>query len=104
MSEGTTLSLPAIVEAAARSLEGVTSAVDGATTTLQRGDRPFAILLEGTLSVHLGRELAGAAVRTPDAAAGTDGEGWVDFRPSVLDQYAADRAASWIEAAWRRAG
>lgn len=104
MSEVPGLSLPAIVGAAGRSLDGVATADEGGATTLRRGDRAFAVLRGQTLSVRLEGELARAALRTPNTAAGSDGEGWVDFAPDVLDRYAADRAASWIEAAWRRAG
>lgn len=103
MSEPAPGSLASIVEAAATSLAGVTVAAEPGSTTLRRADRPFAVLRGATLSVRLTGELARAAIRTPDTAPGIDGEGWVDFTPPAIDQYAADRATSWIEAAWRRA-
>lgn len=103
MSDEEPLTLGALVEAVAGELEGVTARSVPGGVELLRGTRLFAALCRGTLSVPLGGALARAAVRTPDAVAGVEGEGWVDFRPPVLDRYAEDRARSWLEAAWRRA-
>lgn len=56
-----------------------------------------------TASFRLDRELAAAARRTPDVSASSRGPEWVDFRPSAPDDHAADRAAAWFAAAFRRA-
>jgi hypothetical protein len=69
----------------------------------QRAGRPFASLAAGALEVRLQPPVARAALRTPDTSASPRGEGWVRFAPSVLDRFAADRAAAWLESAWRHA-
>jgi hypothetical protein len=47
--------------------------------------------------------VAAAALRTPDTGPSRRGEGWVRFRPDVLDHHALDRAEAWFGSAWRRA-
>ena len=47
--------------------------------------------------------LASAARRTPDVTGSPRGPEWVEFRPTVVDEHAGDRAAAWFAAAARRA-
>ena len=56
-----------------------------------------------TASFRLDDALAGAAQRTPDAAASPRGRAWVAFTPAELDGHAVDRARAWFVAAYRRA-
>ena len=69
------------------------------------GGRRFTTLDEtgAIASFRLDAELAGAALRTPDVKASFLGPEWVEFRPSAMDDHAADRAAAWFLAAFRRA-
>ena len=63
--------------------------------------------LEGavdSVAFRLDATLAAAAVRTPDTVATARGNEWVVFAPGAVDGHAADRARSWFEAAYRRAG
>jgi len=69
----------------------------------RRAGRPFAALAGGALEVRLQAPVAHAALRTPDTAPSTRGEGWVRFAPAMLDRFAADRVAAWLESAWRHA-
>ena len=69
-----------------------------------RRGRPFALVLEAALEVRLEPFVAQAALRTPDTTASDRGPDWVRFSPRTLDRFAADRAAAWIEHAWRHAG
>ncbi len=69
----------------------------------RRAGQPFASLAGDVLEVRLQPPVARAALRTPDARASERGDGWVRFGPSELDRFAADRAAAWLESAWRHA-
>jgi hypothetical protein len=79
-------------------------AADGSTTWSME-DVAFASLDASgtTASFRLDPVLAGAARRTPDTGASFLGPDWVEFRPTVLDGHAADRATAWFLAAVRRA-
>lgn len=70
-----------------------------------RDQRPFAILSRdgATAEFLLDGPVAAAAYRTPDAVSSERGEGWVRFAPTVLDEYAVDRARAWYLSAHRRA-
>jgi hypothetical protein len=72
-------------------------------TGWQRAGRVFAALSGGALEVRLQPPVARAALRTPDTLASTRGEGWLRFAPPLLDRFAADRVAAWLESAWRHA-
>ena len=72
-------------------------------TVWRRAGRPFAALAGGALEVRLQAPVADAALRTPDTAPSKRGEGWVHFAPALLDRFAADRVAAWLESAWRHA-
>ncbi len=96
------------VLAAAADEAGITAAPSGEPdngTIWAAGGRPFATLdvTSAIASFRLDAELAGAALRTPDVKASFLGPEWVEFRPSAMDDHAADRAAAWFLAAFRRA-
>jgi hypothetical protein len=46
--------------------------------------------------------IAAAAIRTPDTTASPRGQGWVRFRPAILDGHAVDRATAWFISGYRR--
>ena len=75
-------------------------AVDGGLE-LRLDAEPFGMVSGGVVELRLRREVAAAALRTPDTAASTRRPGWVRFEPPVLDELARDRAAAWLESAWR---
>lgn len=84
----------------------VAVAVDGAgAITWSAGGTDFAALdaVGSMAAFRLDAVLAGAARRTPDAGPSSLGADWVEFRPSVLDGHAIDRATAWFLAALRRA-
>lgn len=97
------LTLEIVVEDIVGDLEPVSRRSDRSATVFERADRPFAVLDGGALEVRLDPTIATAALRTPDTDASPRGHGWVTFSPSVLDQMAVDRAAAWLEYAWRHA-
>jgi hypothetical protein len=76
---------------------------DGATTW-SRGGRPFAVLDEAGTAAEFALDgaVASAAARTPDVTTSPRGPGWVRFRPTTLDDHAADRAGAWFTSAHRR--
>ena len=91
----------------AATVEGVTGEVGPDGTTTWSGPRgPFAALTAngGQASFRLDRELAAAAVRTPDTNRSERGPEWVDFVPREVDDHAIDRATAWFRAAARRSG
>lgn len=67
-------------------------------------DRPFAALDRETASFLLDPVVARAALGTPDTRPSARGEGWIEFAPADLDQFAVDRAVAWFGSARRRAG
>jgi hypothetical protein len=71
-------------------------------TELRVGERLFAVLGDGWLDVALDAAVAAAARRTPDVDRSDRGPGWVRFRPTMLDQFSADRAEAWLRSAHRR--
>ena len=76
-----------------------TDAAGGAE--LRRAGRLFAVLGDERLEVVLDPAIAAAAQRTPDVTSSPRGPGWVSFRPGALDQFALDRAESWLRIAHR---
>jgi hypothetical protein len=72
-------------------------------TIWRRAGHPFAWLGGDVLEVRLQPAVARAALQTPDTGVSARGEQWVRFEPSELDRFAADRAAAWLESAWRHA-
>jgi hypothetical protein len=97
------LTLGVVVDDVVGELDPVSRRADRSAIVFERGDRPFAVLDGGALEVRLDPAIAAAALRTPDTDASSRGHGWVSFSPSVLDQMAVDRAAAWLEYAWRHA-
>jgi hypothetical protein len=87
----------------AASAAGVETRTDGPSTTWLVAGRPFALLADGGLEVRLDPVVGAAARRTPDTSASARGADWVRFAPSVLDQYAEDRARAWFASAHRLA-
>jgi len=70
---------------------------------LRLGGEPFGMVIGGVVELRLRPAVAAAALRTPGTAPSGRGTGWVRFEPSVLDEFARDRAAAWLESAWRLA-
>jgi hypothetical protein len=97
------LTLEVVVDDVVGDLDPVARRADRSATVYERGDRPFAVLAGDSLDVRLDPAVAAAALRTPDTDASSRGHGWVTFSPTVLDQMAVDRAAAWLEYAWRHA-
>jgi len=75
----------------------------GGEMTWSRAARPFAVLSADGNAVEFALDppVASAAARTPDVGPSRRGRGWVLFRPAVLDDQAADRAAAWLASAHR---
>ena len=98
------MTLGELLERSAAELAEV--AVDRAPAgmTWSRAGRPFALLsADGvTAEFALDGPVAAAAARTPDVSPSPRGAGWVTFRPTVLDDHAADRATAWFLSAHRR--
>jgi hypothetical protein len=93
--------LAALVMERAADLEGAELvAVDGGLQLRLDGDL-FGTVTGSAVELRLRREVAAAALRTPDTAASSRGAGWVRFEPPILDGFARDRAAAWLESAWR---
>jgi hypothetical protein len=98
------VNLRELFENAARDLaeaEATTSS-DGAITWARDG-RAFSVLsADGSVAEFaLDPPVAAAAARTPDVSPSLRGGEWVLFRPTVLDDHAADRATAWFASAHR---
>lgn len=93
-----------LAEALAEAGEGIKRRDTPAGTEWLVGDRAFAALDQETASFRLDPVVAGAALGTPDTRPSARGEGWVEFTPPQLDQFALDRALAWFGSARRRAG
>jgi hypothetical protein len=93
--------LAALLVERAADLEGAeVVSIDGGLELVLDGER-FGIVAGGAVELRLRREVAAAALRTPDTTASSRGPGWVRFEPPALDAFARDRAAAWLESAWR---
>ena len=99
------MNLRELLEARATELANVTAtrAAHGATTWA-RGDRAFAVLSPDGAAAEfaLDAPVAAAAARTPDVTPSARSAGWVVFRPTTLDDHAADRAQAWFDSGHRR--
>ena len=95
------LGLAALLVERAADLEGteVIPVDDG--LELRLDGEQFGTVSGRAVELRLRPAVAGAALRTPDTAASTRGPGWVRFEPPTLDEFARDRAAAWLESAWR---
>ena len=95
--------LAGLLAEAAGSLEGL-AAVPLASGTEYWLDDVLVATESGDVAEFRLRDLVGAAaLRTPNVTASSRGPGWVRFAPRGLDGHARDRAAAWLESAWRRA-
>lgn len=93
--------LAALLVEHAAGLEGAeVVVVDGGLELRLDGER-FATISGGVVDLRLRPEVAAAALRTPDVAPSPRAPGWVRFEPPVMDGFARDRAAAWLESAWR---
>ena len=84
-------------------LEGARAFDVGGATEWRLDGVAFAAYADGVAEFRLRREVAAAALRTPDVTTSAPGAGWVRFAPAVLDEFGADRARAWRESAWRLA-
>jgi hypothetical protein len=96
-------SLAELVLAIVGQLPDVSRVDDDDGAVWRRAGRAFASLAGDALEVRLQAPVARAALRTPDTRESPRGEEWVRFAPSELHRFAADRAAAWLESAWRHA-
>jgi hypothetical protein len=85
-------------------LPDVSSSPGGAGRAWSRGSVEFAIVGPFGVEIRLDRDIAAAAIRTPDTASSPRGPEWVRFNPRELDAHALDRLEAWLELAHRRAG
>ena len=93
--------LAALVLEQAALLEGAEETVIDGGLELRLDGEPFAAVRGGAVDLRLRPEVGAAALRTPDVVDSPRGPGWVRFEPPVLDGFARDRAAAWLESAWR---
>jgi hypothetical protein len=76
---------------------------DGSVTWTRDAQGFAALSRDGSAAeFRLDAAVAAAAARTPDVSLSSRGPGWVTFRPAVLDDHGADRAAAWFASAHRR--
>lgn len=101
---GSTSTLEQQVSELVADLPEITNAPGGAGRAWSRGPVEFAVVGPFGLEIRLDREVAAAAIRTPDTAASPRGPEWVRFNPRELDAHALDRLGAWLELAHRRAG
>src|SRR5687768_14423936 len=100
-----TSTLEQLVAEMAESLPDVNTAPGGgAGRTWSRGEVEFAVVGPLGIEVRLDRQIAAAAIRTPDTAVSPRGPDWVQFNPRELDPHALDRLRAWLELGHRRAG
>ena len=98
------MSLFELLEAIAADLDDVDVSREPGGTIWSRSGQSFAALsVDGAAAEFaLDPPVAAAAARTPDVSPSSRGSGWVLFRPSMLDDHAADRATAWFASAHRR--
>jgi hypothetical protein len=88
----------------AADLPEVATAPGGAGRSWSRGPVEFAVVGPFGVEIRLDRQVAAAAIRTPDTTISARGPDWVRFNPRELDAHALDRLGAWLELAHRRAG
>ncbi len=86
----------------AEELDEVVGSADGDSVAYARGGSVFARVTGSALEVRLPADIAEAAMRTADTAAGGE-PGWIRFTPTDSERYVIDRAAAWFETAARHA-
>ena len=99
---GTTLEL--VIAQHLEGLPDVSSSPGGAGRSWLRGGVEFAVVGPFGAEVRLDRQVAAAAIRTPDTGPSPRGPDWVRFNPRELDPHALDRLEAWLDLAHRRAG
>jgi len=87
----------------ATGLADVRVLIAGDAMTWSRGETAFAALRGGTVELRLDREVAAAALKTPDTAASQRGPEWVGYAPGTLEGSDLDRLTAWFALAHRRA-
>ena len=97
-------SLPALAAEIVIDLPGSREVSADGSTVWSRGGLPYAALGPDGIEIHLDRDIAPAAMRTPDTAPSARGPDWIRFSPGQLDPHAIDRLRAWLELAYRRAG
>lgn len=102
------MTLVEVLAESAAELEGVEARQAAASSRQAAGPtewtwrgRPFASASGRTAEFLLEPIVARAALGTPDTTASPRGAQWIAFRPAALDQYAVDRASSWLRSAHR---
>lgn len=93
--------LATLLVAHAADLEGADVVTIAGGFELRLDGERFATLSGDAVELRLRPEVAAAALRTPDVAPSPRGPGWLRFGPPILDGFARDRAAAWLESAWR---
>lgn len=90
------------IEQAAAIIDGIERRADEDGIRYSLDGVMFAVVEHGRASFRLRPDVADAALKTPDVAAGSR-PGWVDLRAGHPDQFALDRATSWFTSAARYA-
>lgn len=98
------MTLRELLEGTAAELDGVQVDQGATGFSWSRAGRPFAVLSADGAEAEFALDgpVAAAATRTPGVSPSSRGAGWVTFRPAVLDDHAADRAAAWFASAHRQ--
>ncbi len=86
----------------AEELDEVAGSADGDGVAYARGGAVFARVSGSTLEVRLPADIAAAAMRTTDTAAGGE-PGWIRFTPQDSERHVMDRATAWFQTAARHA-
>jgi hypothetical protein len=95
--------LAGLLDQVAAALGAERIATDG-SVEYRRGATVLAVDGPDGTDFQLRPDLAAAALRTPSVSASRRGPAWVRFSPTGVDETVRDRAGSWLEFAWRRAG
>jgi hypothetical protein len=83
-------------------LDEVSRSADGDLVVYSRRGTVFGRVSGSSLEVRLPVDIADAALRTTDTAAGPE-PGWIRFAPANDERHVIDRAIAWFQTAWRHA-
>ncbi len=100
------MTLRNVLERDTAALSGISARVepDGSVVWTRAGMAFATVSPDGQAAEFaLDPSVAEAATRTPDVEPSERGRGWVRFAPVLLDDHAEDRAAAWLNSAYRRA-
>jgi hypothetical protein len=103
MTKDTAPDLASLCADVADELDEVAVSGDGDSVAYSRGGILFARVTESVLEVRLPLDIADAALRTTDTAAGPEAA-WIRFAPTNGERHVIDRAIAWFQTAWRHAG